>query len=81
MNIDDVEIAAPEEDERLLAMNEQLDALAKEDPAKANVVKLRFFVGLTEREIAEALGVTERTVKRDWTAARVWLALQLKKAG
>ena len=79
MNIDDVEIAAPEEDERLLAMNEQLDALAKEDPAKANVVKLRFFVGLTEREIAEALGVTERTVERHWAYARVWLLRAIRQ--
>lgn len=73
VDIGEVEIAAPEDDERLLAIHEHLDELAREDPAKAEVVKLRFFVGLSEREIAEALGVTERTVERHWAYAKVWL--------
>ena len=81
VDIEDVEIATPEDDERLLAIHEHLDALAKESPAKADVVKLRFFVGLTEREIAEALHVTERTVERHWAYAKVWLlrAIQQKQ--
>jgi RNA polymerase sigma factor (TIGR02999 family) len=73
VDIAELEIAAPEDDQRLLSIHELLDALAKEEPAKADVVKLRFFVGLSEREIAEALGVTERTVERHWACAKVWL--------
>jgi RNA polymerase sigma factor (TIGR02999 family) len=77
--IDEVEIVAPKDDERLLEINEHLDELAKEDPAKADVVKLRFLVGLSEREIAEALGVTERTVERHWAYAKVWLLRSIQQ--
>src|SRR5262245_52827727 len=73
VDIDDLEIAAPEDDERLLAVHGALDRLAHEDPVKADVVKLRFFVGLSDREVAEALGVTERTIERHWAYAKVWL--------
>ncbi len=73
VELDAFELSAPEEDERLLAVHECLDKLAHADPIKANVVKLRFFVGLTDREIAEALGVSERTVERHWAYAKVWL--------
>ena len=73
VDLDEIEIAAPEDDERLLAVHEALDRLAQEDPVKAHVVKLRFFVGLSDREVAEALGVTERTVERHWAYAKVWL--------
>ena len=73
IDIAEAEIAAPGDDERLLAVHEHLDALAQHDATKADVVKLRFFVGLSEREIAEALGVTERTVERHWAYAKAWL--------
>jgi len=73
VDFDDVAIAAPENDERLLQVHEALDRLAVEDPLKAEVVKLRFFVGLTEREVAEVLGVSERTVERHWAYAKPWL--------
>lgn len=79
VDIDEVEIAAPEDDERLLSIHERLDELAREDAAKADVVKLRFFVGLSEREIAEALGVTERTVERHWAYAKVWLLRAIQR--
>jgi RNA polymerase sigma factor (TIGR02999 family) len=72
-DIAEAEIVAPGDDERLLAVHEHLDALARHDATKADVVKLRFFVGLSEREIAEALGVTERTVERHWAYAKAWL--------
>ncbi len=71
--LDDFDIAAPEADERLLQIHDALDRLAVEDPVKADVVKLRFFVGLSEREAAEALGVSERTIERHWAYAKVWL--------
>ena len=73
VDFDQIEIAAPEDDERLLAVHDCLDKLAQEDPLKAHVVKLRFFVGLSEREAAEALGISERTVERHWAFAKVWL--------
>jgi RNA polymerase sigma factor (TIGR02999 family) len=66
-------IAAPVEDDKLLLVNEALDALAREDPLKAEVVKLRYFVGLKHQEIADALGVSEPTVRRHWAVARVRL--------
>jgi len=66
-------IAAPVEDEKLLQINEALDALAREDPLKAEVVKLRYFIGLKHQEIADALGVSEVTVRRHWAVAKVRL--------
>jgi RNA polymerase sigma factor (TIGR02999 family) len=65
--------AAPVEDEKLLLVNEALDLLAKEDPVKAEVVKMRYFVGLQHQQIADALGVSEPTVRRHWAVARVRL--------
>ena len=69
LDIDEVEVAAPVEHETLLALNEALDEFEKLDPAKAEVVKLKFFVGLTERETAEILGLSERTIERYWSFA------------
>jgi RNA polymerase sigma factor (TIGR02999 family) len=66
-------IAAPVEDEKILLVNEALEALAREDPVKADVVKLRYFVGLKHQEIADALGVSEPTIRRHWAVARVRL--------
>ena len=66
-------IAAPVEDEKLLLVHEALDALAREDPLKAEVAKLRYFVGLKHQEIADALGVAEPTVRRHWAVAKVRL--------
>ena len=73
VDVAEVEIAAPENDERLLEVHEALDQLAREDREKADVVKLRFFVGLTDREVAEVLGLSERTVERHWAYAKAWL--------
>ena len=73
VELHETRIAAPVEDEKLLQVNEVLDTLAKEDPMKAEVVKLRYFVGLKHQEIADALGVSEPTVRRHWAVARVRL--------
>lgn len=73
VNPDEVEIAAPADDERLLQIHEALDDLAAVAPEKAEVVKLRFFAGLEETEIAELLGVSLRTVERYWSWAKAWL--------
>jgi RNA polymerase sigma factor (TIGR02999 family) len=73
LNVDEVEIAAPAKDEVLLAIHETLDALAAHDERKAELVKLRYFAGLTIDEAADVLGISAPTAKRDWTYARAWL--------
>ena len=73
VDLDDVEIAAPADDERLIQINTALEELALLAPEKAEVVKLRFFVGLDEKEIAELLNLSPRTVERYWSYAKAWL--------
>ncbi len=70
-------VVAPEPDEDLVALDEALDALAKTDPRKAQVVELRFFGGLSVEETAAVLNVSQDTVTRDWRLARAWLAREL----
>src|SRR5262245_24517711 len=67
--------AAP--DERLLALHEALEQLADFDPQRARLVELRVFAGCSVAEAAQALGVSESTVAREWRLARAWLAAQL----
>jgi len=71
----DGSIAAEDE---ILRVHEALEALARVDERMARVVEMRYFGGLTESEIAQALGVTDRTVRRDWEQARLFLADALK---
>jgi RNA polymerase sigma factor (TIGR02999 family) len=71
-------IAAPEPDDQLLAVHDALDNLAKDYPAQAEVVKLRYFAGLTNEEIAEILGVSVSTVKNYWAFSRAWLFQEIK---
>ena len=73
VELDDLQIAAPAADEELLAVDEALDRLARLDPAKAELVKLRYFVGMTLAEAAAALGISEPAAKRRWSLARAWL--------
>lgn len=61
----------------LIALDDALDRLGERNPRLPRVVELRFFAGLTEDEIAETLGVTVRTVQRDWATARAWLHKEL----
>jgi RNA polymerase sigma factor (TIGR02999 family) len=63
----------------LIALDEALDRLAAEDARKAELVKLRFFGGLTSREVADALGISESTADADWAFAKAWLKLQMAK--
>ncbi len=79
VDVDDVEIAAPADDERLLQINTALEELALLAPDKAEVVKLRFFVGLDEKEIAELLNLSPRTVERYWSYAKAWLFERIPK--
>ena len=73
VNLDGLDLAASVDDEQLLELNEALDHLAAHDATKAQVVKLRFFAGLTNEQVARVLGVSEPTVKRHWAYARAWL--------
>jgi RNA polymerase sigma factor (TIGR02999 family) len=72
-DLDEVEIVAGEPVEDLLALDEALTRLAAEDPAKAELVKLRYFAGLSIEEAAAALGISVATAKRRWAYARAWL--------
>jgi RNA polymerase sigma factor (TIGR02999 family) len=72
-----VEIIAHEVDDDLVAIDVALDKLAALDPVKADLVKLRFFAGLTIEQAAEALGISSATAKRYWTYSRAWLYQQV----
>ncbi|MFG6462708.1 ECF-type sigma factor [Roseateles sp. DXS20W] len=67
----------PQADDDLLRVHEALDELAQMEPRLAKVVEMRYFAGLREQEIADALGITERTVQRDWQKARLFLSMSL----
>jgi RNA polymerase sigma factor (TIGR02999 family) len=75
----DVEIAAPSED--LLALDEALAKLEANDPVKAQLVKLRYFSGLSEEDAARVLGISRATVQRHWRYAKAWLLDELRGAG
>jgi len=81
----DLDVLDPEQPVTLdtldwLALDEALEELARRDGRRHQVVMLRFFTGLRETEVAELLGVEERTVKRDWSTARLWLSAWLSDA-
>ena len=78
VDIQNVEIAAPADDEELLAIHEVLDKLATEEPQKAELAKLRYFVGMTFEEAAEVLGISVATAKRYWAYARAWLYEEIR---
>jgi RNA polymerase sigma factor (TIGR02999 family) len=78
VDFDEVDIAAPGDDEQLLAVHEALNKLAAEDERKAELVKLRYFVGMTIEEAAQVMGISEPTAKRYWTYARAWLYQEIK---
>jgi RNA polymerase sigma factor (TIGR02999 family) len=75
--LDPEQVAAPQPAADVVALNEALEALAAFDPQGARIVELRFFGGLSGDEAAEVLGLSPRTIDRDWAAARVWLLGQL----
>jgi RNA polymerase sigma factor (TIGR02999 family) len=73
VNLEEQDWAAPDMDHQLLAVDELMDTLAGKYPAQAEVVKLRFFAGMSNEEIAQILGISVSTVKNYWTFARAWL--------
>jgi RNA polymerase sigma factor (TIGR02999 family) len=77
LELSKVDPEAPTADDDLLALDEALDKLAAKDPRKAQLVKLRFFAGLTVEQAAEMLGVSPSTARDDWAYARCWLRLEI----
>ncbi len=78
VSLEDVELPVTQRADALVALDESLDRLAQLDERMARVVECRFFAGLTEAETAEALGVSQRTVAREWAVARGWLYNELR---
>ena len=78
VEVENVDIAMPADEDHLLAVNDALDRLAVRSPVQAQVVKLRFFVGMTAAESAEVLGLSERTVKQYWSHAKTWLYREIQ---
>jgi RNA polymerase sigma factor (TIGR02999 family) len=79
LDLDQVEIALDTSDEHLIAVDDALALLAVEDPAAAQLVKLRFFAGLTLKDAAASLGLALRTAERQWAYARAWLYAHLRQ--
>jgi len=79
VSLDEVILFSEQQADELLAVDDSLNLLEKMDPRQARVVELRFFAGLSVEEAAEALGVSPKTVKRDWSVAKAWLYADLKE--
>jgi RNA polymerase sigma factor (sigma-70 family) len=77
MSIDSIEIGGEDALGDILQLNDALERLGSLDKRKLDVVEMRFFGGLKESEIAEILSINEKTVRRDWQFAKVWLYQQL----
>jgi RNA polymerase sigma factor (TIGR02999 family) len=77
--LDELDVAGPAPSEDLLALDEALAKLEAEYPVKAQIVKLRYFAGLSEEEAAQALGISRTTAHRHWRYARVWLLNELEE--
>jgi RNA polymerase sigma factor (TIGR02999 family) len=79
VELDDIDLASPMPDDELLALDEALDRLAKVDTRAADMVKLCFFVGLTQEEAASELDISLSTAERVWGFARSWLLREVRK--
>ena len=78
VELDHVTLAVQDSDETVLAVNDALERLALQDPLKAELVKLRYFPGMKQEEVAQVLGLSEPTIRRYWAFARAWLHADLK---
>jgi RNA polymerase sigma-70 factor (ECF subfamily) len=76
--LDEAVVFSPEHSEELVKLDEALERLAKLDARQSRIVELRYFGGLTVEETAELLGISPKTVKRDWSVAKVWLHAELR---
>ena len=79
VTLDDLALPGFKQPEEILAIDQALARLEQLDERQSKIVELRFFGGLTEKEIAECLGVSDRTVKREWSVAKAWLYAEITK--
>ncbi len=79
INLDSLVVSGKETSDELITLDEALEKLAVEDPVKADLVKIRFFAGLSIDQAAEILGISRATAIRHWSFARAWLFDQMKK--
>ena len=79
VQLEDAVVFAPERASELLRLDASLDRLAKRDERQGKIVELRFFAGLTVEETAKVLGISDKTVKREWSMAKAWLHGDLKQ--
>lgn len=79
VDLEESAVIDPARSEEVLAIDECLTRLGELDPRQRDIVEMRFFGGLTEQEIAEVLGTSERTVRREWSMARAWLHAELTR--
>ncbi len=79
LSLENLDLPDTSPDDKVLLVDEALEELAKLDPVEANVVKLRYFAGLNHEEIGHLLGLSERTVKRYWMYAKVWLYQRIRE--
>jgi RNA polymerase sigma factor (TIGR02999 family) len=79
VNVDDLDLAITTDDETLLRVNEALDKLNAVDPVGAELIRLRFFAGLSNVDAAELINLPERTAKRTWAYARAWLYEEIRR--
>ena len=77
IDLDDIDIAAASKSDTVLFVHEALNRLAERDPEIAELIKLRYFAGIPNREAAEMLGMSERTARRNWAYARAWLTQEI----
>ena len=78
LDLNELEVAAPEKDDEMLAIDEALEKFSTHDPAKAKLVKLRYFVGMDNEEAATVLGISVPTAKRHWAYAKAWLLADIE---
>ncbi|MGA2854454.1 MAG: ECF-type sigma factor, partial [Verrucomicrobiota bacterium] len=78
LNIDNFDLSAAPADENVLLINGALEELERVHPERARVVLLKFFGGMTNKETAETIGISERSVNRHWICARTWLFKQIE---
>ena len=79
LSLDEALVWLPDRSQQLIQLDDALDRLAKRDPRQSRIVELKFFGGLSEEETGVLLGISTRTVKRDWRVARAWLYQELSR--
>ena len=80
LNIEDLDLAEAAPDDKILLVDDALKRLEQNNPERARVVVLKFFGGMTNKEVADTLGISERSVDRHWVCAKAWLFQELQDA-